>query len=435
MTKKNKTLISSFVLIVVLFFCIIIKSRSFNKNYQPHLTVIGSVFMADGLGRQAAELIEALKDDIKIGFKPRNKNVIKKGTSHTIHAILEKTNIPLGKVILYEDHLGVNGSTFQEVIKSLKEPHHIRIAYSMFESSRIPAEWVITLNHYFDAVAVPDPFLIEVYKNSGVMIPIFELPLGLNLNKFLDKPLKLSRNKPFVFANLSSTISRKNQLKLIQAFHQVFGNSLDVKLRLNGRHSEPEYSQLIKNEIYKLGMINVEFTEMCMDKELYFKTLQNVDCYVSLSLGEGFSIQPREAMALGIPIILTNNTGQATICKSDIGYNIPSLNPIPAFYPTFKNYYGTFYDCQTEDVVKALKDMYENYDFYLNQGQAARGWVKQYCYNALKPLYLSLIHPKKIVLGRENKITSDCLFTDSEELCEKFHRLLETPFERIVNNE
>ncbi len=431
--KFRKCLILTAILIVIVSTCLVFKIKSCKKVKQPHLTVIGLVCMADGIGRQAAELIDCLKDDITIGFKPTDKNIPKEGISESLYSILKNQKLPLGKVILYEDYLGLDGLDFKISLTGLKNRESIRIAYSMFESTRIPSEWVLALNHYFDAVAVPDKFLVDVYKNSGVTIPIFELPLGLNLDKFLNLPLKEKPNKPFVFANLSATYPRKNQLKLIQAFHVAFGNSPNVKLRINGRYSEPEYSQSIKNELYKLGATNIEFTEMRMQPDLYLKTFQEVDCYVSLSSGEGFSIQPREAMALGIPAIITNTTGQVTICKSNLGYAVPSLNPIPAFYPLFKNYYGNFYDCHVEDVVKALRDVYENYDHYLQQREAARLWVKQYTYDRLKPIYLGLINPKKIVLGEVNKITPDCLFTDSKELCEKFHRLLGTTSEISLN--
>ncbi len=299
----------------------------------------------------------------------------------------------------------------------------------MFESSLIPPEWVQSLNTCFDLVAVPDKFLIETYKNSGVTIPIFELPLGLNLEKLLNLPLKEKRKSPLVFANLSSVIPRKNQLNLIRAFYTAFGNSSDVKLRLNGRYSNPQYSEAIKNEIHQLGATNIEFTEMKMDPDFYLKMFQDVDCYVSLSSGEGFSIQPREAMALGIPAIVTDNTGQSTICRSDLVRVVPSLNPTPAIYSEFDHPCGVFYDCETEEAVKALKDIYENYDHYLEQKNSARSWVKQYCYSTLKPLYLGLMNPKKIVLGNTNQITSECLYINSEELCEKFNKLLGITFE------
>ncbi len=428
--KKNRiffTLGAISIIIFSLYFSVRLKSSKQAK--QPYLTVVGPLLMADGLGRQAAELIDILKDDLTIGYKSSNDVATMEAAPPGILQILKNRKAPMGKVIVYEDFLGIEGLSFKDSIKGIKNPENIRIAYSMFESSLIPPEWVVALNHYFDVVAVPDQFLVDSYKNSGVTIPIFVLPLGLNLEQWLNAPLKKEKKSPMIFANLSAALPRKNQLKLIEAFYQAFGNSQDVRLQLNSRSGEEQTIEDIKNKIRHLGTTNITFTEMRMDKDLYFKIFQNVDCYVSLSSGEGFSIQPREAMALGIPVVITDNTGQSTICRSTLGRTVPSRNLIPAFYPGLKNYYGLFQDCTTEDAAQALQDVYNNYDYYLQQGPAARSWVKQGSYDQLKPLYLGLIKPKKIVLGAINKITPDCLFTDSEELCEKFHRLVGIPFE------
>ena len=157
---------------------------------------------------------------------------------------------------------------------------------------------------------------------------------------------------------------------------------------------------------------------------MYLKTFEDLDCYVSISTGEGFSIQPREAMALGIPAVLTNNTAQSTICDSNLVRKVTSSIEIPAFNVGFNNYYGVCYDCKQDDVAHALRDIYDNYDHYLQQGAQARAWVKQYCYSELRPLYVSLVKPQHIILGQENKLTAHSLTTDSPELFEKYQRLL-----------
>ena len=394
---------------------------------QPYLTVVGPVLKADGLGRHALELIDALKDDLQIGFKPVNPFCLD-GIPKNIKKILTKKR-PLGKVLVYQGYLIVEGVPLDRSIKGLKNETCLRIAQSMFESSLIPSEWVHILNHYFDAVFVPDKFLIDVYKNSGVTIPVFEIPLAIDLQKFYELPLKTTKNSPMVFANLSTALPRKNQVKLIKAFHQAFGNSPEVQLRLNARASEPACLKAIKEEITQLGATNIIFTEEALKEKPYLNLFKSIDCYVSLSLGEGFSIQPREAMALGIPTIVTDNTGQSTICTSGLVRKVQSPYALPAFYQLFNSYHGVSYDCSLEDATLALRDVYENYDSYLKQGPSAREWTKQCSFDHLKSLYLGLIKPKKIVLGSINKVTPDCLFTDSEELCEKFSRLAGIPFE------
>ena len=405
------------------------KQKLAKKTQEPYLTVAGFSLMSDGLGRHAVELIDALDKDIDIGFASSREFLIFDGVPAKVKRILKQKR-PIAKVVFYVDWLGEEGLSYKTTLVSPKNSTSIRIAYSMFEASAIPPEWVVALNNYFDAVAVPDKFLIDVYRSCGVTIPIFEVPLGLNLDNYYNAPLKNTKNSPMVFANFSTATPRKNQLRLIQAFHAAFGNSKKVQLKLNSRAGDLPSIQAMENEIHRLGATNIDFTLRTLDNDLYLKAFQEIDCYVSLSSGEGFSIQPREAMALGVPVIVTDNTGQSTICDSKFGRAVPSLNPIPAFYPTFGRYYGSFYDCTIKDAAEALTDVYQNHENYLQQAAAARIWVKQSSsYDQLTPLYLGLVRPKKVVLGNINKVTPDCLFTDSAELCTKFHQLTGAIFE------
>ena len=50
----------------------------------------------------------------------------------------------------------------------------------------------------------------------------------------------------------------------------------------------------------------------------YIEFISTFDCYVNLSKGEGFSIPPRESLALGIPCIISDNTAHKTICDSGL---------------------------------------------------------------------------------------------------------------------
>ncbi|MFS8563832.1 MAG: glycosyltransferase [Rhabdochlamydiaceae bacterium] len=262
--------------------------------------------------------------------------------------------------------------SFKKHIKGLKNSANIRIAYSVFESSQIPPEWTLVLNYYFDAVAVPDQYLVDVYKNSGVTIPIFVLPYPVNLDTLYQIPLKNKKNSPFIFANFSDATPEKNHITLIRAFHKTFGSSSDVKLKLYSSYSDP-IIETIKKELRLLSTSNIEFIEITLSEELYLKTIKNIDCYVNLSQGEGCAIQPKEAMALGIPVILSNNTAQSVLCNSSFVKPVSSLNKVPGFYSKYQNTYGVFYDCSIAEASQALRDVYEHYDEYLERKQRVKG--------------------------------------------------------------
>jgi glycosyltransferase involved in cell wall biosynthesis len=354
----------------------------------------------------------------KVGFDQLPRDTLK---------ILKKKSTKKGKVVFFQDVVLQGTNENYKLLGTTTTPNEIRIAYSMFESTRIPAEWVVIFNTYFDAIAVPDKFLISVYKNSGVQIPIFELPLALDLDNFMKEPLKTSKHSPLTFANFSACVDRKNHLNLIRGFAKAFGNSKDVLLKINFRFGEENLVRQLAKEITALGLENVQFSRLCLESDAYLKNFKSIDCYVNLAKGEGFSIQPREAMVLGIPVILTNNTAQTTICESGLVYAVNSAIPEPARYPPPYDpsieLYGNNFNCAVDEVANALKEVYDNYPGYLAKGAEARQWAKQYEYAHLKPLYLTLVQPKKIVMGSENKVTADSLTTNSPELYEKYTRL------------
>lgn len=386
---------------------------------RPYLTVIGGVDMRDGLGRQSLELVDSLKGKVTLNFIPTYvKNWADIPAELTKFARGKKKR--LGKVIVCEEPLLISH-------KKLKRPanrNQLRIAYSMLESTRIPAEWVKMLNTYFDAIAVPDQFLITAYQLSGVKIPVFELPLGRDFRRFLESPLKEKRNTPFVFGNFSAGIGRKNLPLLIRAFYEAFGKRSDVKLVINCRVCEPSTHCQIHEELEKAAGANISFTELALDNQTYLELLSSIDCFVSTSKGEGFSIQPREAMAMGIPVIVADNTAQHTICASGLVKSIPCPEEEPAFYEWYpRSSLGSFFSVSQKEIVAALLEMEEQYDTYLAHAASARKWAAQYHFDALQPLYHTLIQPKTVKLGSENQIAAGCITTNSPALYKKYLRL------------
>lgn len=392
---------------------------------RPYITITGPIEMADGIGKQVVELAETFLDEnFKINILAHHVNKV--DVPSRILNLLRQKNKTLGKIVITEESLWDHGTELApRRLPTTTQPDQIRIAYSMLESSLIPPEWVMQLNLYYDAVAVPDPFLIEAYIKSGVQIPVFEIPLGVDLQKFLNAPIKTKRNPVMVFANFSSSLDRKNQLLLVQAFAKALGNVEDAALQINSRGGDEDIRDEIINEIIRSNCSNIRFTEFKLRKDAYVKLFQSVDCYVSLSKGEGFSIQPREAMALGIPVIATDNTGQTTICKSNLVKVVQSAILEPARYFGSPIPSGYRFNCTLEEAAAAIKDVYDNYEKYLLNADKARSWAQSYDFsNAnLRDLYKTLVKPKKLILGSENKIHADYLMTNSEALYEKYQKI------------
>lgn len=388
----------------------------------PDVTVAGFIQMADGLGRQSVELIDSLKKQSDVHFQKTRPTNWQDVPLH-LHSVIKDQSRPLGKVVIFEEAL-IEANPLVFKVFNKKKPDQIWLTYSMFETSKIPNDFTNNISNYFDAVIVPDPYLIKVYQNSGVTKPIFVLPLGLDLSSFINAPLKSEKNSPFVFANFSSCEGRKNHLMLIKAFNKAFGDRGDVLLKINARRGSKEEIEAVRKEIKDLNLHNVTLTIDAVDNPTYLKNFQAIDCYVSLSKGEGFSIQPREAMALGIPVIVSDNTAQSTICKSGLVKVVPAPIEEKAIYECFATEdFGNFFNVHLEDATDAMLDVFNHYDKYLSQSTNARKWVNQYQYSELQPIYNTFVKPKKLILGDQNLLTENLLMTTSTELYQKYLKL------------
>ncbi len=277
------------------------------------------------------------------------------------------------------------------------------------------------MNNNFDGLLLADEWLIDVYKSSGVDLPMFVLPLCLDLKPFLIKEKKkLDRRSPFIFGFSAGMYRHKNQEKLARAFASVFKGRADVILKIHTRFAKGVES--IKKSIESLDAPNIIFFEKAYSRNEYIDFISSLDCYVSLSMGEGFSIIPREALAAGIPCILSNNTAQQTICNTGFVYSVTSSIQVPV---NRSNRAGFFFDTSFEDAKNAFSIVYNNYDLYLQKALGGKEWVQQYLTDSLKPKYLSLVKPKKVILSDCNTIGDTYIKTDSVALYEKYQKLLQ----------
>ncbi len=390
-----------------------------NYTYSTDLTLVGQLWHGDGLGKIAINFIECLKDRVSINWLPlRNNTPVYEDLPLAIHNIIKKNDSSIGRVAILTDIPWVKG---QKVTNLIHGNPVIKIAYSMIESTRIPKNWVTIFNRHFDAVVVPDDYFMKVYKDSGVTIPLFTLPLAMDLKPFLKCPPKTKNKKHFVFGNLSQARPHKNLELLINSFDHAFHNNPHVKLIINSRYAEDPH--LIKKIIRKNKSKNIHFYNRALKFDEMLSLMKTFDCYVSFSKGEGFSLIPREMLALGIPVILSDNTAQSTLCKTGFVRAVPSEIFEKAFYKHLSKDCGFQFNTSLTDATEALLDVYNNYETYLLKAQKGKKWVKNYAIHNLAAKYYNLVKPKKVILGNKNIITKEYLMTTSPQLVKKYVKL------------
>lgn len=415
-----KRLLKYNVLIIVIN--LIISTFLFSVRSPYNLTVLGGIRMVGSQDRLPIILIDTLKEELKINFIRTGFFYDLSYIPDSIKKIIKNPDKTPGDIaILYDHPWFVNAIPANSMPNSL-----IRMAYSTLESTAIPQEWVHIFNTHFDAVIVPDEFIKNVYYNSGVRIPLFVIPEGMYLDDLLEMPLKSKKGYPFVFGCSAAFWPRKNQELLLEAFFQEFGNSPHVRLRLHGKDAHDYYIKALKNKVKQYNLSNVEIIYKGFKPQEYTDFLNSLDCYVLLSKGEGFSLTPREALALGLPCILSNNTAHTSICNTNLVIAVSSTVKEPYFDAnlSLKGAIGYIFNCTVLDVCKALREVYEHYEYHLEKNAKRREWARQYLYKSLKSVYLTLFAPKKVELGENDLICGNTLITTSSSLYDKYLNLI-----------
>jgi FkbM family methyltransferase len=222
-------------------------------------------------------------------------------------------------------------SSAPEVVISQHYPVHapqhrgnLTAAMVFWEESLLPAPMVAALNTNFDAVLAPSSQVARALIDSGVSIPVCVGGYAPDLSSFLRLGVERDATirdigQPVTFLHVSSCFPRKGVDVLLAAYAGTFRKGDPVRLVIKGfpnpHNDVPEQIERLRQhdpEIAEIIMINHDLDEAGMH-ELYCEA----DIAVLPTRGEGFNIPAAEAMAAGIPLIVTGHGGHLDFCKPE----------------------------------------------------------------------------------------------------------------------
>lgn len=251
----------------------------------------------------------------------------------------------------------------------LNSPFSKNIAIIPFETTRVPASWVPRVNK-MDALMVPCEQNIKMFQDSGVTIPIHLIHWGIDSKKFYPLPRD---NKVFTFGHMGSLSLRKGTDILVSAFSKAFPNGENVKLIC--KTSQTHYPFLSKDKRIEVNCGAVSHDELLRD---FF---QKIDCFVFPTRGEGVGMPPMEAMATGIPAIVTDWSGPVDYMTDEIGWKLKySMTPAKDFTDSvYKEDCGFWAEPDEQHLIELLRYAYEHQEETKQKGQnAAKEMVEKW---------------------------------------------------------
>lgn len=256
--------------------------------------------------------------------------------------------------------------------------HHFRAQYqigqTMFETNEIPDVWAQFCS-IPKGLIVPSQFCKDTFAYK-VNTQIEVVPLGVDINTYhyMDR----TPAKTFTFLMAGLLHYRKGAEFAVRAFKEEFNESEPVRLVLKTRKGFLDIGdETLRDDI---EVINYDYS-----REEMLDLYHAADCFISCSRGEASGLTPREAMATGLPTIVTDWGGLREIADPMYTYpiGIDDLEDAPKVCSSYSEgitqgqSIGQFCRPSVEQLKRTMREVYEDQKASRFKGRWAAGWIKR----------------------------------------------------------
>jgi len=226
---------------------------------------------------------------------------------------------------------------YSHFVKQTDAPLRYVVGRSMYETDRIPDDWVQPCNEVVREIWVPSQFNVETFSHSGVQPErLFKVPEPMDIHTYdpdIIEPLSLPNRNAFAFLSVMKWEKRKGWDLLLRAYLEEFSSSDNISLYLRSNldtNNLAEFESFMENTTNEIIQSNPRKT-FPQNPQIVTALLpymgmpslyKSVDCLVQPSHGEGWGLPIVEAMAMGLPTIATNWSGSTEFMRENNSYLI-----------------------------------------------------------------------------------------------------------------
>ena len=230
----------------------------------------------------------------------------------------------------------------------------IPVMYTMYEATELPASFTENL-HEFDTLIVPSHQNVELFGKYHPNVHL--VPLGVDPATWKYTPRRVGNDFNFL---IGGSGIRKGVDLAISAFLEVFGSDEAIRPDMpiprlilkspRGNHRDPCITE-------KANHPRISVVPGYMEPEDEVALYETAHCYLQPSRGEGFGLQPLQAIAQGIPTILTAAHGHDSFAH--LGYGLQTKQEKAAYFMFGES--GDWWEPNFRDLCWFMQHVYDEY--------------------------------------------------------------------------
>jgi glycosyltransferase involved in cell wall biosynthesis len=213
------------------------------------------------------------------------------------------------------------------------------VLYQPWEFGEIPAAWVEPIRTSVDEVWTPSEYSRQAFTRAGLAPELIRVvPNGVDLERFsaAGAAYRLPTSKRTVFLFVGGTTYRKGIDLLLEAYGEAFSADDDVCLVVKSFGAQTVYrGQGGLPELRAFAARPGAPELVLLEHDLAFEEIPTLyraaDCLVQPYRGEGFCLPALEALASGLPVIVTAGGPTDDFSSPACAWQLPSRTiPLPA---------------------------------------------------------------------------------------------------------
>ena len=212
-----------------------------------------------------------------------------------------------------------------------------RVCFTMWETDVLPVRFARWLNQY-DEILVPCMHNVPVFHKHHPKVNY--IPLGVDTSWWTPQPK--TENQVFRFHAAGSLWRRKGLDKVVEAFDRL--KLPDAELHIKAAPHASDVPERMPDRVY--------LNRKWMDAETQRDWFNMADCFVAPARGEGFGLIPLQAIALGVPTIVSDTSGQAQFAH--LATSVVSSKKAPCFMG------GRWDEPDLDHLMQLMKYHYDN---------------------------------------------------------------------------